>query len=314
MKLIAEMCQNHNGDFNILLEMVAKASESGATHCKIQGLYSEELVYREEFEVDGSSVLVRPFAEERQRLAELDLSESQEKEFVAACRDYGVTPMITVFTHMGAERARRLEFSSIKIASYDCRSVHLLDRVSSFASELVISSGATSVSDVLASFKRTQKYKLKAQPDFLHAVTEYPTSLARLGVGKYLLLKDHIGSLGWSDHTLFASTGNLATKFFIGLGATVIERHFTILDSNQSKDGPVSVTPEGLREIRNFFEEPLNVKTQFAKHFLEEHPQDQNQANGELSKTELTNASYYRGRVASKHPLKGNVFGWEPWD
>lgn len=314
MKLIAEMCQNHNGDFDLLLEMVAKAAEAGATHCKIQGLYSNELVYREEFEAHGSSSLVRPFLAEKERLEGLDLNEKQERDFVIACKDHGVTPMITVFTYLGAERARKAGFTSVKFASYDCASFYLIKRVSSFASELVISTGATSIPDVLTAYQRVSSLNLRIEPDFLHAVTEYPTPLSRLGLNKYFRLQSEMGNLGWSDHTLFQSTGVAATKLFLSLGANVVERHFTVLAPEQSKDGPVSVTPDGLREIRKFFEEPVEEKKQFVEEFLLANPQDQDQSDGHLSEAEVTNASYYRGRVASKHPSKGYVFGWEPWD
>ena len=72
-KLIAELCQNHNGDINILDEMVAAAAESGADYAKIQSINSGELSFRERFEnglKEGgrTRVIKRPYKNEYERL------------------------------------------------------------------------------------------------------------------------------------------------------------------------------------------------------------------------------------------------------
>ena len=72
-KLIAELCQNHNGEISILEEMVAAAAESGADYAKIQSIDSEELSFRERFEgglKEGgkTKVIKRPFKNEYERL------------------------------------------------------------------------------------------------------------------------------------------------------------------------------------------------------------------------------------------------------
>ena len=65
-------------------------------------------------------------------------------------------------------------------------------------------------------------------------------------------LNNYTSSFGLSDHSLVEKDKNIATKAAIFLGADVIERHFTILDSNKTKDGPVSITPDLLKDISSF--------------------------------------------------------------
>ena len=92
MKIIAEFCQNHNGDFDTLRRMIDAAVEGGATHGKIQTIFADDLSYRPEFEeglidADGNvSVIKRPYKTEYDRLKNLELTVSQHADFVDICR------------------------------------------------------------------------------------------------------------------------------------------------------------------------------------------------------------------------------------
>ena len=76
MKLIAELCQNHNGDENLLAKMIDDALEGGATHIKVQTIYSDDLTFRPEFEEglerNGEKISIkRPWEIEYNRLKKL---------------------------------------------------------------------------------------------------------------------------------------------------------------------------------------------------------------------------------------------------
>ena len=115
INFIAEFCQNHLGNREILEQMIISAKDSGATHGKLQGLYSSELTDRERFNLSDNSTY-RPYKTEFERLKTLDLSPEIELWFVDKCKSLDLIPMITVFTHLGVERARNAGFRSIKIA------------------------------------------------------------------------------------------------------------------------------------------------------------------------------------------------------
>ena len=92
-QLIAELCQNHNGDEKIVEEMVHAAAESGADYAKIQSIDSNELTYRERFEnglIEGGKVKVikRPYQSEYDRLKKLDLTEEFQLNFHKICEKY----------------------------------------------------------------------------------------------------------------------------------------------------------------------------------------------------------------------------------
>lgn len=314
--LIAECCQNHLGNPEILLEMVAQGARHGATHLKIQGLYHQELVYRERFEENRpskySDSIVRPFEPEIRRLEKLTLDFETEVAFVQECNKMDVVPMITVFTHRGLDRALEAGFKSFKIASYDCASLPLISRALESCDELVISTGATfwneisSTVDLINSKKRSSTKIV-----FLHAVTEYPTDIKSVRLLRMAALKRFGFSIGFSDHTPPASTNLWASALAIKLGASAIERHFTILDPSETKDGPVSVNCAQLYAISRM----LN-----SSGYLEENLPNQQVTKDMLSplysldpsELELKNREYYRGRVASI--VNGvSVPSWEVW-
>ena len=196
VNIIAEFCQNHNGDVEILNRMILEAKESGASHAKIQGLYSSELTNRPEFEPENQKEgsLLRPYQAEFDRLAELDLTLESESNFVEACKQAGIIPMTTVFTHLGLDRALKAGFRNFKIASYDCASRALISRILPHADELVISTGATMWNEIEMTSKLvSQEKKPHTKIAFLHARTIDPTPLDKMNISRMLFLR----YLGW---------------------------------------------------------------------------------------------------------------------
>jgi sialic acid synthase SpsE len=314
--LIAECCQNHLGDPNILQKMVEAGALAGATHLKIQGLYAEELTFREQFEENRESTysnyIVRPHAAELARLQPLTLNPNAEEAFVRKCRDHNVTPMISVFSHLGVNRAINAGFRSFKIASYDCSSLELISRLLPYSDELVISTGATYWHEVAATAKYVANNKLpNARIAFLHAVTEYPTQLDSVRLLRMVALKRFGFEVGFSDHTSPQISGLSATALSIKLGGTVVERHFTILETGATKDGPVSVNPTQLEQISKMFRDP-SLLLDFLPGEEEVLSMMAPLHSLQPSEIELRNREYYRGRVASDYRGKP-VYSWECW-
>ena len=107
MKIIAEMCQNHNGDMDLLETMVVEAAKNGADICKIQTIEAKHLIYWKEFED------FRPYEKEYERLKSLELSIDDEKKVVAICRQNKVEPMTTIFEHRSYKRFNEIGYKII---------------------------------------------------------------------------------------------------------------------------------------------------------------------------------------------------------
>ncbi len=310
--IIAECCQNHGGDRRLLGEMIWAAAESGADYVKIQAIRSAELTHRPRFDegevaVDGKvRVIRRPFAEEQIRLSKLDLTLDDEAWFVEECTRAGIGPMTTVFTRTAARQVKDMGYEVVKIASYDCGSVPLLREVARWWSTIVVSTGASYDEEIEAAAGALQGRRAV----FLHCVTRYPNPMEECHLRRMAWLRRFSPEVGWSDHTRFADLGIDATLSALALGADWIERHFTILRADQTKDGPVSIGPSQLAELRAFADLPRRERMRALKERVPAWERTLGDASRALSEEELLNRDYYRGRFASQ--VNGRtVFNWE---
>lgn len=316
-KIIVEICQNHNGDRQILKDMIYAAKENGADIVKGQIIFSEDLTKRDRFEEGQEEnngvrkTIKRPHQAELERLRGVDLAESDYHFFVSECNRVGLTPMLTVFSKSRIPLAASLPYQSeklVKVASYDCASVPMISELADNFDNLIISTGAT-FNDEIQKTAEILKSKNKKFA-FLHCVTNYPNTLAMANLARMEWLRQFTPDIGWSDHTLVSRDGIKAAKTAIMLGADYIERHFTILPADKTKDGPVSINPAQLKELSDF----AKLSRQDQKAYIEkEIPKWKimlGQADREMTHAEMLNRDYYRGRFASFINNRW-IYNWE---
>lgn len=318
VKIIAELCQNHNGDPNTLTKMVEAAARAGATHVKIQNIYADSLTYRPQFE-NGHSIdgiiksIKRPYAKEYERLKKLELDNSDIEKFIKLCEELKVVPLTTCFARDNIKDINNLGFKSIKVASYDCASFQMLRELKENFSELIISTGATYDQEIIYASRILDGHNFS----FLHCITIYPTPLDMLNLARIKWLKKFSKTVGFSDHTLVEKDHLKASKLAITLGASIIERHFTILSKEETKDGPVSINEKELTELVSFSK--LNNNDQLSEIYSWNLNIDKIIGNEvrKLSDNEILNRDYYRGRFASKrfkNSSQNMIYNWEELD
>lgn len=315
-KIIAEVCQNHNGDHKRLGEMVAEAARCGADIVKMQSIFSADLTKRDRFEKGetdengAQKTIKRPYHAEFQRLQALDLSPEDHLFFIEKCDEFGVIPMTTIFTRHRVREIGQLPWTGrmIKVASYDCASPQLLRDLGEFFDHFIISTGATYDDEIRETANLMEN--LGKRFSFLHCVTSYPNTLEMANLRRMEWLKQYTKEAGWSDHSLVERDGIIMAKIAMMLGADFIERHFTILEKDGTKDGPVSITPDLLKELSDF----RNLSKEEQRSAIEKENPDWEIALGEptrdMSNAELLNRDYYRGRFASPVP-GGWIYNWE---
>jgi N,N'-diacetyllegionaminate synthase len=313
---IAEFCQNHNGNYDILAKMVDQAAASGTTHGKLQTIWADETAYRPQFE-EGLSIggrqdcIKRPYRDEYERLKALEITREEMARFVSLCKSVGLEPMTTCFTRAQVNELADLGFKTIKVASYDCASFAMLRELKERFAQIVVSTGATYNDEIEHATKILDGH----DSYFLHCVTLYPTPADQVHLARMEYLRKLTPKVGFSDHTLVANDGILCAKAAVYLGADAIERHFTILPADETRDGPVSITPEHMRELVDFAGQ--SKADQLAN--LDEHHPEWRQTQGDpdrkLSDAELLNRDYYRGRFASQREESTDgrrmIFNWE---
>jgi sialic acid synthase SpsE len=322
-KIIAEICQNHNGSRKQLAELVRAAAENGADFVKMQTIYSADATKRERFETgmvdeQGRAVaLKRPYQLEVERLSKLDLTLDDHRFFIDECNKYGVIPLTTIFARHRVEETAALPWTGkwIKVASYDCASLPLLRELAQHFDNFIISTGAMydeEVEKTAALMKELGKNFV-----FLHCVTSYPNTLEMGNLSRMEWLRQFTIEVGWSDHSLIERDGIIMAKTAIMLGADYVERHFTILDAAETKDGPVSFTPPLLKELSNF----RNLLKEEQQAIIARERPDWEIMLGsqtrKMTETELLNRDYYRGRFASPLPDQSGpeedqwIYNWE---
>ncbi|MDP3800087.1 MAG: N-acetylneuraminate synthase family protein [bacterium] len=316
-KIIVELCQNHNGDRQVLKDMILAAKENGADIVKGQIIFSQDVTHRERFdegEEEHNGVrktIKRPYLAEFERMKSVDLSEDDYKFFVSECNRIGITPMLTVFSRNRISFAGSLPYQGeklVKVASYDCGSLQMIKELSEKFDNLIISTGASFDDEI----KHTADFLNKAGKKFtfLHCVTSYPNTVAMANLARMEWLRQFTPNVGWSDHSLISRDGIKMSKVAIMLGADYIERHFTILPADKTKDGPVSINPEQLKELSLF----AKLSKDEQKNIVEKEIPNWKVMVGfterDMTHTEMLNRDYYRGRFASLVNSEW-VYNWE---
>ncbi len=316
-KIIAEVCQNHNGSRDTLEKMIAAAADSGADMVKMQSIWADDLTRRERFEegvidTNGKQITIRrPYDAEYERLSALDLSMDDHQFFIDTCVKHGVIPLTAVFAKHRIKDVGELSWPGkwVKVPSYDCASLPLLRELARYFDNFIISTGATydnEIQDTADLMKELGKNFI-----FLHCVTSYPNTLEMCNLERMEWLKQFTDITGWSDHTKIEDNDIIAAKVAIYLDAGYVERHFTILNAAETKDGPVSMTPELLKELVRFRalskdEQRVELDTR--------HPQWTvaiGTPTREMTDIELLNRDYYRGRFASPKGDGEWEYNWE---
>lgn len=313
MKFIAELCQNHNGSYKNLKKMTIECAKSGADIIKLQYIMSNTVSFRPQFEEGlkkGKQIISikRPYLEEVKRLKKLEIKNSDLKKFVKLCNSLNVEPAITCFTRQDVNIINKIGFKTVKIASYDCASFQLLRDVKNKFNKIIVSTGATFDNEI----KKAANILKGKNFIFLHCVTIYPTPLESINLERINFLKKFTNKVGFSDHSLgFIKNRNLASMMAVYLGAEYIERHITILDKDKTKDGKVSIQPEDIRKIKTFSSLSKSKQLNFLKKNFEFNIERlRGHKYRKLTKEEILNRDYYKGRFVSKIGSR-EIYNWE---
>ncbi len=275
MKIISELCQNHNGDMEILEAMIKSASEHSSI-LKIQTIKADTLTNRSEYEN------FRPFEGEYHRLKGLELSKEDEKFFIEKCKKYNVESMTTIFTPKHAEYFNDLGYTNLKLSGYSIPAFEYGNLLSDLKfKKLFFSTSSLSLSEI----KKTIDNLNKMGIDYcmLQCTCVYPTPLSKLNLQNIDFYKTYLGAkeVGLSDHSNPHEDNLLSSKLAIFQGIDALERHYTVLNKDETRDGKVSITAKMLENLKKFT--ILSKEQQYAE-------------LNSFNEQQIFNHDYYRGR------------------
>lgn len=247
--IIAEAGVNHNGSINIARELVDKAVEAGVDIIKFQTFKSEKLVSKSARQAEYQKKNIGTKSDDSQlsMLKKLELSEQDHIELMAYCKQKGIKFFSTAFDMDSIEYLHSLNLGLWKIPSGEVTNYPFLKRIASYNEKTILSTGMCDLQDVRAAVDALYNNGLsKENMTLLHCNTEYPTPFEDVNLKAMDALRKEFGvEVGYSDH----SKGIEVPIAAVALGASVIEKHFTLDRNLEGPDHKASLEPNELKAM-----------------------------------------------------------------
>ena len=241
--IIAEAGVNHNGDINLAKRMIDAAAEAGVDYVKFQTFKAENLVQRNakkaSYQIDNTDNAGSQFS----MLKKLELSNENHNILIEYCKLKNVKFLSTAFDFESMDFLKnKLDF--YKIPSGEITNLPYLEKVAKLGLSVVMSTGMANMQEVKEAFSVLVKNGLKKEDiTILHCNTEYPTPMEDVNLTAMLSIERELGvKIGYSDHTLGIEIPIAA----VAMGASVIEKHFTLDRNMDGPDHKASLEPSEL--------------------------------------------------------------------
>jgi N,N'-diacetyllegionaminate synthase len=252
--IIAEAGVNHNGSLEQAKKLVEVAAHAGADMVKFQTFKAKNIVAKKAPKADYQKQSTNSEESQFEMLKRLELSSADHKELVAYCKKCDVQFLSTAFDVQAIDFLKGLGQTVWKIASGEITNLPYLRKIGSLGQKVIMSTGMADlgeIEDALAVLEGagTSRDKITV----LHCNTEYPPPMRDVNLRAMETIEAAFPGIrvGYSDHTLGIEVPIAA----VALGATVIEKHFTLDRNLPGPDHRASLEPQELedmvRSIRN---------------------------------------------------------------
>lgn len=239
--IIPEIGINHNGDLDVAKEMVLSAHRAGARIIKHQTHIVED-----EMSVAAKKVIPGNSNQSiYDIMSQCALSEEEELELMRYTESLGMMFLSTPFSRAAANRLEKFGVGAYKIGSGELNNYPLIQHIAEFGKPMIISTGMNDI----AAISKTVNILEKARVEYalMHTTNLYPTKPKQVRLGAMIEMMNEFKGvpIGLSDHTL----NNNACIAAMGLGAQLVERHYTDKMDRQGPDIVCSMDEETLKDL-----------------------------------------------------------------
>ncbi len=252
--IIAEAGVNHNGSVELAKKLIDVASEAGVDAVKFQTFKTENLVsknakkatYQKENMNDGDD-------SQFNMLKKLELDVETHNELISYCNSKNIMFLSTPFDHDSIDMLNDLKLPIFKIPSGEITNLPYLRHIGSLNKKVILSTGMADIGEIedaldIVIDAGTSKENITV----LHANTMYPTPMCDVNLKAMVTIGNTFDvAFGYSDHTLGIEVDIAA----VAMGASCIEKHFTLDNTMEGPDHKASLEPEELiamvKGIRN---------------------------------------------------------------
>ncbi|HEX8563143.1 MAG TPA: N-acetylneuraminate synthase [Flavobacterium sp.] len=244
--IIAEAGVNHNGDINLAYRLCDQAKRAGVDAVKFQTWKTENIVTKSAplatyQEANISSKNDTQF----EMLKKLELSYAEFVDIQKYCSSIGVNFLSTPDDDESLEFLSRLNLDFIKVGSGEVNNIPYLRKIGSKRQSVVLSTGMSNIGDV----ERAYNLLLESGASkvaLLHCTSNYPCPMDEVNLKAMQTLRTAFNcEVGYSDHTIGIEVPIAA----VAMGATIIEKHFTLDKGMEGPDHKASLDPVELREM-----------------------------------------------------------------
>jgi len=245
--IIAEAGVNHDGSVEKAKALIDVAYAAKVDYVKFQTFKAEKLVGKSAQMADYQLQNTGKDETQFQMLKKLELSIQDHHELIDYCRQKGIQFLSTAFDLESLDVLNDLGIEIFKIPSGEITNLPYLEKVASLKKPIILSTGMSDMNDISKALDVLRKYERSIpQITVLHCNTEYPTPFEDVNMNAMLsIAKEFNVSIGYSDHTLGIEVPIAA----VALGATVIEKHFTLSRNDAGPDHRASLEPEELMQM-----------------------------------------------------------------
>jgi N-acetylneuraminate synthase len=271
--IIAEAGVNHNGNDDLAFQLIDVAAEAGADAVKFQTFKAESIVTKDLQKAAYQTNVFDPPESQFEMLKKLELDYKTHYKLADYCKSIGIDFLSTAFDIESLDFiVKKLYVKTLKIPSGEITNGPLLLANALTGRNLIISTGMATHEEVvdalsvvafgLSSNSKTilpskrsfidaynsprGQLLLKEKVTLLHATTQYPTLPVDVNLKSMITMRQDFGlKVGYSDHT----EGILVPIMATTLGASIIEKHFTLNKEMRGPDHKASLSPDELKDM-----------------------------------------------------------------
>ena len=245
--IIAEAGVNHNGKLSIAKDLIDIAASCGADYIKFQTFKADDLLTKNAKKASYQKKTTSNQETQYQLLKRLELSEEMHIDLISHCKKRKINFLSTGFDIDSIKMLMKFGQDFIKVPSGEINNLPYLKFIGSLKKPVILSSGMSHMQEIEDALEILEKAGCnKNKIIVLHCNTEYPTPKRDVNLKAMLSIKEKFGvKVGYSDHT----SGIEIPIAAVALGATIIEKHFTIDRTFEGPDHKASLEPHELLEM-----------------------------------------------------------------
>lgn len=245
--IIAEAGVNHNGDLELARRLIDAAAEAGADYVKFQTFRADRLVTRAAAKAEYQKQNSGAAGSQYEMLKRLELTPEMHVALIGHCKERAIRFLSTGFDIESLDLLASFGIELLKIPSGEITNLPYLQHIGGMGKPIILSTGMADLAEIDAALAVLEQAGTpRQQITVLHCNTEYPTPTGDVNLRAMHTIQDAFDvQVGYSDHTAGIEIPIAA----VALGATVIEKHFTLDRNLPGPDHKASLEPGELKAM-----------------------------------------------------------------